>query len=105
MEIGWEGYLANGGPQGPIYGQNRQRTASNRLLESHRKQSSNGLQHLDWKFDAASRDQTRMRGCNRSRKAVADCGRKRCVGGGASRPLDYSANDAKCREFQEEAEQ
>ncbi|KAK3178595.1 hypothetical protein OEA41_000732 [Lepraria neglecta] len=39
----WEGCLANGG-QGPIYGQNRQRTASNRLLESHRKQSSNGLQ-------------------------------------------------------------
>ena len=45
MAIGWEGCLANGGPQGPIYGQNRQRTASNRLLESHRKQSSNGLQH------------------------------------------------------------
>ena len=33
-----------GAPQGPIYGQNRQRTASNRLLEPHRKQSSNGLQ-------------------------------------------------------------
>ena len=46
VAIGWEGYLANGGPQGPIYGQNRQRTASNRLLESHRKQSSNGLQQL-----------------------------------------------------------
>ena len=45
VAIGWEGCLANGGPQGPIYGQNRQRTASNRLLESHRKQSSNGLQH------------------------------------------------------------
>ena len=45
VAIGWEGYLANAGPQGPIYGQNRQRTASNRLLESHRKQSSNGLQH------------------------------------------------------------
>ena len=44
VAIGWEGCLANGGPQGPIYGQNRQRTASNRLLESHRKQSSNGLQ-------------------------------------------------------------
>ena len=44
MVIGWEGYLANGGPQGPIYGQDRQRTASNRLLESHRKQSSKGLQ-------------------------------------------------------------
>ena len=48
VAIGWEGYLANGGPQGPIYGQNRQRTASNRLLESHRKQSSNGLQHIYW---------------------------------------------------------
>ncbi|KAK3170822.1 hypothetical protein OEA41_002906 [Lepraria neglecta] len=44
IEDRWEGYLANGGPEGPIYGQNRQRTASNRLLESHRKQSSNGLQ-------------------------------------------------------------
>ena len=44
VAIGWEGCLANGGPQSPIYGQNRQRTASNRLLESHRKQSSNGLQ-------------------------------------------------------------
>ena len=44
MATGWEGYLANGGLQGPIYGQNRQRTASNKLLESHRKQSSNGLQ-------------------------------------------------------------
>ena len=41
VAIGWEGCLANGCPQGPIYGQNRQRTASNRLLES---QSSNGLQ-------------------------------------------------------------
>ena len=44
VAIGWEGCLANGGRQGSIYGQNRQRTASNRLLESHRKQSSNGLQ-------------------------------------------------------------
>ncbi|KAK3170017.1 hypothetical protein OEA41_009402 [Lepraria neglecta] len=33
-----------GAPRAP-YGQNRQRTASNRILESHRKQSSNGLQH------------------------------------------------------------
>ncbi|KAK3170678.1 hypothetical protein OEA41_002760 [Lepraria neglecta] len=40
VTIGWEGCLANGGPQGPIYGQNRQRTASNRLLELHRKQSN-----------------------------------------------------------------
>ena len=50
VSIGCEGCLANGGPQGPIYGQNRQRTASNRLLESHRKQSSNGLQHQRWVF-------------------------------------------------------
>ena len=50
MAIGWEGYLANGGPQGPIYAQNRQRTASNRLLESHRKQSSNGLQHRSFEL-------------------------------------------------------
>ena len=47
VAIGWEGCLANGGRQGPIYGRNRQRTASNRLLESHRKQSSNGLQQRD----------------------------------------------------------
>ena len=53
VAIGWEGCLANRGPQGPIYGQNRQRTASNRLLESHRKQSSNGLQqHLGAPFSA-----------------------------------------------------
>ena len=45
VATGWEGCLAIGGPLGPIYGQNRQRTASNMLLESHRKQSSNGLQH------------------------------------------------------------
>ena len=45
VATGWEGCLAIGGPLGPIYGQNRQRTASDMLVESHRKQSSNGLQH------------------------------------------------------------
>ena len=61
VAIGWEGYLANGGPQGPIYGQDRQRTASNRLLESHRKQSSNGLQQV---FNDGTMEVDGVRGSN-----------------------------------------
>lgn len=36
---------------------------------------------------------------------AANCGREWCAGFGASRPLDYSANDDKCYEYQEEDEQ